>query len=606
MRDGSIESTATQPPGSSREPAGRERRPGRPRAGTSRRRRSGPRRDRRLEGDRGGDGAERRLRVLPVAGPASGPGHGRRPRLRRRVRPPDDAGPDPRLLEPGGDPRQHRIRPGRDALRGRDPHGVVPSPPGRPREIPGGSGPGRDGDRELPRRAAARCRGGSPGPLGGLRRAAASGRAPPVVHLPDLRHQGGRGARAVTGREEARRERCRYRDLYEEAPNAYVAVGADRRLSSVNHRATQLLGEGAADLVGRPCSSSSPRPRPAGPGPRRCSEPASTARRSPVASWRCAAATASAVGELLDEAAAWPRRPDLRRPFHLGLRHRPGPRRGRAARLQEQNLYLQEEIKSVHNFEEIVGCSAALLAVLDKVRPVAATDATVLITGETGTGKELIARAVHSNSRRAARPLIKLNCAALPGGLVESELFGHEKGAFTGALARRIGRFELADGGTLFLDEIAELPRRPKPSCSASSKSMRSSASAAGGDPGRRPDHRRHQSRPAQGRPREDVPRGSLLSPQRLSRIVATTPRARRGHPAAGALPRPPVRRPGRQALRGSEPGDRGSPVQLSVAGEYPRAGERARAGHHPRDRSGPRFRDRWRTPSSLPPRPRA
>ncbi len=150
------------------------------------------------------------------------------------------------------------------------------------------------------------------------------------------------------------------------------------------------------------------------------------------------------------------------------------------ARLQQQNLYLQEEIKSVHNFEEIVGRSPALLAVLDKVSRVAPTDATVLITGETGTGKELIARAIHSNSRRAAKPLIKVNCAALPAGLVESELFGHEKGAFTGAIARRIGRFELADGGTLFLDEIGEFPRRPRPSCSASSRSTNSSASAAG------------------------------------------------------------------------------------------------------------------------------
>jgi transcriptional regulator with GAF, ATPase, and Fis domain len=128
------------------------------------------------------------------------------------------------------------------------------------------------------------------------------------------------------------------------------------------------------------------------------------------------------------------------------------------ARLAEQNLYLQEEIKGIHNFEEIIGQSRTLTAVLDNVRRVAPTDSTVLITGETGTGKELIARAVHFNSRRKDKPLIKINCAALPPGLVESELFGHEKGAFTGAIARRIGRFELADGGTLFLDEIGELP----------------------------------------------------------------------------------------------------------------------------------------------------
>lgn len=128
------------------------------------------------------------------------------------------------------------------------------------------------------------------------------------------------------------------------------------------------------------------------------------------------------------------------------------------ARLQAQNLYLREEIKSAHNFDEIVGRSAAIQSVLSNVRRVAATDASVLIRGETGTGKELIARAVHSASKRRDKPLIKINCAALPAGLVESELFGHEKGAFTGAIAKRIGRFELADGGTIFLDEIGEIP----------------------------------------------------------------------------------------------------------------------------------------------------
>jgi transcriptional regulator with GAF, ATPase, and Fis domain len=128
------------------------------------------------------------------------------------------------------------------------------------------------------------------------------------------------------------------------------------------------------------------------------------------------------------------------------------------ARLQAQNLYLQEEIKSVHNFEEIIGQSPALTAVLDNVCRVAPTDASVLICGETGTGKELMARAIHFASKRKNKPLIKVNCAALPTGLVESELFGHEKGAFTGAIAKRIGRFELANGGTIFLDEVGEIP----------------------------------------------------------------------------------------------------------------------------------------------------
>jgi formate hydrogenlyase transcriptional activator len=128
------------------------------------------------------------------------------------------------------------------------------------------------------------------------------------------------------------------------------------------------------------------------------------------------------------------------------------------ARLEKENVYLQEEIRTDHNFEEITGNSAALLAVLHKVEQVAPTDSTVLIQGETGTGKELIARAIHDRSDRKSRPLVKVNCSAISAGLVESELFGHVKGAFTGALERHVGRFELADGGTIFLDEIGELP----------------------------------------------------------------------------------------------------------------------------------------------------
>src|SRR5687768_2749988 len=127
-------------------------------------------------------------------------------------------------------------------------------------------------------------------------------------------------------------------------------------------------------------------------------------------------------------------------------------------RLEKENVYLQEEIRTVHNFEEIVGSSPALLELLRKVDQVAPTDSTVLIYGETGTGKELIARAIHDRSNRKNRPLVKVNCSAISAGLVESELFGHVKGAFTGAFERRIGRFELADGGTIFLDEVGELP----------------------------------------------------------------------------------------------------------------------------------------------------
>ena len=126
-------------------------------------------------------------------------------------------------------------------------------------------------------------------------------------------------------------------------------------------------------------------------------------------------------------------------------------------RLQAEAEYLREDINREHRFDEIIGKSAALLATLEKVEQAAKTDATVLLLGETGTGKELLARALHSRSNRTKMPLIKIDCATLPSGLIESELFGHEKGAFTGAQKTKVGRFELADGGTVFLDEIGEL-----------------------------------------------------------------------------------------------------------------------------------------------------
>jgi formate hydrogenlyase transcriptional activator len=127
-------------------------------------------------------------------------------------------------------------------------------------------------------------------------------------------------------------------------------------------------------------------------------------------------------------------------------------------KLTEEKLYLEEEIQTEYNFEEIVGDSRALKLVLKEVQTVAATDSTVLIFGETGSGKELVARALHNSSGRRERTFVKLNCAAIPTGLLESELFGHEKGAFTGAIATKIGRFELADRGTIFLDEVGEIP----------------------------------------------------------------------------------------------------------------------------------------------------
>ncbi len=131
--------------------------------------------------------------------------------------------------------------------------------------------------------------------------------------------------------------------------------------------------------------------------------------------------------------------------------------------IEDQQLHLETEISSEHCFEDIVGKSPAIQRVLEQVAIVAPTDSTVLLHGETGTGKELIARAIHKLSSRRERPYVRMNCAAIPSGLLESELFGHEKGAFTGALLQRKGRFELADGGSLFLDEIGDISLELQP-----------------------------------------------------------------------------------------------------------------------------------------------
>ena len=132
-------------------------------------------------------------------------------------------------------------------------------------------------------------------------------------------------------------------------------------------------------------------------------------------------------------------------------------------KLAQEKLYLEEEIRSQMNFDQIVGESPAIMQVLELIQTVAPSDSTVLLLGETGTGKELLARAIHDHSRRKSRTFVKLNCAAIPTGLFESELFGHEKGAFTGAISQKLGRLELADQGTLFLDEVGDVPLEIQP-----------------------------------------------------------------------------------------------------------------------------------------------
>jgi PAS domain S-box-containing protein len=248
----------------------------------------------------------------------------------------------------------------------------------------------------------------------------------------------------------------RLRDLYEEAPIAYVQEDLESRFISANRAAQRILGLKPEEVVGTVGLSLVPdRPD------------AQRVVQEQFAIQVRGEETRGVVVEL--------RRKDDGKPVWIEIWAKPEPggkytrtmfldvtdrvlMEQERARLAAENVYLQEEIKSVHNFEAIVGQSPALMDVLEKVNRVAKTDATVLITGETGTGKELIARAIHSASPRRDKPLIKVNCAALPGGLFESELFGHEKGAFSGAISRRVGRFELANGGTIFLDEIGEVP----------------------------------------------------------------------------------------------------------------------------------------------------
>ncbi len=248
----------------------------------------------------------------------------------------------------------------------------------------------------------------------------------------------------------------RLRDLFDEAPIAYVNEGLDSKFIRANRTAMKTLGitpDEVPHTYGKNFIPDTPEAQ------RRLKEAFESIGRG--------ADTSGVVLEL--------RRKDNGKPLWIQWWSRPDPGgtytrtmfiditervliEQEQARLQAQNSYLQEEIRSEHNFDEIVGRSRALVDVLHAVEQVAPGDSTALILGETGTGKELVARAIHDRSRRRSRALVKVNCAAISAGLVESELFGHVKGAFTGALANRDGRFKVADGGTLFLDEVGELP----------------------------------------------------------------------------------------------------------------------------------------------------
>ena len=248
----------------------------------------------------------------------------------------------------------------------------------------------------------------------------------------------------------------RLRDLFDEAPIAYVHEGLDSKFISANKMAMKTLGitpDQVHNMYGASFIPDTPEAQ------RRLKEAFDSIGKG--------VDTSGVVLEL--------RRKDNGKPLWIKWWSRPDSSgtytrtmfvditeqvlmEQERARLEAQAVYLQEEIKGTHNFEELIGSSTSLKKVLKNVERVAPTDSTVLITGETGTGKELIARAIHNLSPRKNKPLVKVNCAAIPAGLIESEFFGHEKGAFTGALTKKMGRFEVAEKGTIFLDEIGELP----------------------------------------------------------------------------------------------------------------------------------------------------
>ena len=255
-----------------------------------------------------------------------------------------------------------------------------------------------------------------------------------------------------------------FRALFEYSPDAILVIDPDGIIVEVNAQVEKIFGYQRAELAGQPVEILMPE-RFRGAHPKHRADYGAEPRTRPMGlglelCGRRKDGSEFPVDIMLSPVV----RPEGKNTISV-IRDLTERRRAEEEleRKERENRYLEEELNTEHRFEDIIGESTALRKVLKEVETVAATDATVLILGETGTGKDLLARAIHQLSPRRERTLVKLNCAAIPAGLLESELFGHEKGAFTGAVAQKIGRLELAHRGTLFLDEVGDLPPELQP-----------------------------------------------------------------------------------------------------------------------------------------------
>jgi formate hydrogenlyase transcriptional activator len=274
--------------------------------------------------------------------------------------------------------------------------------------------------------------------------------------------------RDITERKKAeeaiRRSEAQFRALFEFSPDAIIVSDSEGRIKEMNARVESMFGYARGELIGQPIESLVPE-RFRHSHPNRRKEYASSARARPMGAGLDLYGRRKDGGEFPADIMLGPVETAAGRVVLSVIRDLSEKKEAEEAlrRSELQKRYLEEELSTEAHFEEVIGDSVGLKRVLKHVETVAATDVTVLILGETGTGKEVIARAIHQLSPRNEHVMVKLNCAAIPSGLLESELFGHERGAFTGALDRKIGRLELANEGTLFLDEIGDLPLELQP-----------------------------------------------------------------------------------------------------------------------------------------------